>query len=59
MKNLQDWIEDIHLKIHNTNNFDILNQLILHNTIELKKIELEYLNKNNFKCNKEPDINIL
>ena len=57
MKDLEKWIEEIRMA-----NNEALTQervLKLQNEIELKKIELQYLDKCKFKCGKKPDVEVM
>lgn len=57
MKDLEKWIEEIRMA-----NNEALTQervLKLQNEIELKKIELQYLDKCKCKCGKKLDIEVM
>lgn len=57
MKDLEKWIEEIRMA-----NNEVLTKedlLRLHNLIELKKIELQYLDKCKCKCDKKLDIEVM
>lgn len=57
MKDLEKWIEEIRM----ANNEALTKEelLKLQNIIELKKIELQYLNKCKCKCGKKPDVEVM